>query len=110
MLQNLQGLIAYRWWLRYERRGIPRLQVVVLLGLRVTADQILDQIREYCDYEEVGVIVTISTNAFVSICAVDYDDDDDDDAEAHHSIQQQNFNSHDHVRLINEHHIGMLRY
>jgi hypothetical protein len=110
-LQTLQGLIAYRWWLRYERRGIPRLQVVVLLGHRVTADQILDQIREYCDYEEVGVIVTISTDAFVSICAVDYDDDDDDDdAEAYHSIQQQNFNSHDHVCLINEPHIGMLRY
>jgi hypothetical protein len=79
MLQTLKGLIAYRWWFRYERRGIPRLHVVVLLGLFVTADQILGQMREFCDYEEVGVVVMLSTDAFVSICAADYDNDDDDD-------------------------------
>jgi hypothetical protein len=82
LLQTLQGLIAYRWWFRYERRGIPRLHVVVLISLSVTADQILDQMREFCDYEEVGVIVTLSTDAFVSICATDYADDDDDDDDA----------------------------
>jgi hypothetical protein len=86
LMAPLNDLIAYRWWVRFQQRGVPSVQVVMLLnGAGVTADQLLEMIREFCEYEDVSVIVTQCSAAFWSICAVGNDDvvdvDDDDDGD-----------------------------
>ncbi len=92
----LKGLIAYHWQVKFQQRGWPSLRVVLLLdGGGPSADQVLDHLREFCEYEVVGVIVTQCSTAFLTMCAVaeddvffdvvdtadDYDDDDDHDDE-----------------------------
>jgi hypothetical protein len=83
-LPILNGIIAYQWCVRRKQRKWPcqfALQVVVLLrGGFITADQLLDHLREFCEYEDVSVIVTRSSAAFGTICAVA---DDGDDEHAH---------------------------
>ena len=73
-LPILNGIIAYQWCVRHKQRKWPcqfALQVVVLLrGGFITADQLLDHLRVFCEYEDVSVIVTRSSAAFGTICSV----------------------------------------